>query len=81
MSPRIGDMLLAEVNVMDEHQLKAVTNRSNVKLTLQPSRAKLITLQSELPVKRVFTATIRNQTCGTVARFVVTRSRSEKMTL
>ena len=59
----------AEVNVMDEHQFKAL------KLTLQPSRVKLSTLQSELPVKGEFTATIRNQTCGAVARFVVTRGR------
>ena len=65
----------AEVNVMDEHQFKALTNRCNVKLTLQPSRIKLSTLQSELPVKGEFTATIRNQTCGAVARFVVTRGR------
>ena len=65
----------AEVNVMDEHQFKALTNRSNVKLTLQPSRVKLSTLQSELPVKGEFTATIRNQTCGAVARFVLTRGR------
>ena len=65
----------AEVNVMDEHQFKALTNRSSVKLTLQPSRVKLSTLQSELPVKGEFTATIRNQTCGAVARFVVTRGR------
>ena len=28
----------AEVNVLDEHQFKALTNRSSVKLTLQPSR-------------------------------------------
>jgi len=63
----------AEVNVMDEHQFKALTNRSIVKLTLQPSRVKLSTLQSELHVKGEFTATIRNQTCGAVARFVVTR--------
>jgi len=27
----------AEVNVMDEHQVKALTNQSSVKLTLQPS--------------------------------------------
>ena len=60
----------AEVNVMDEHQFEALTNRSSVKLTLQPS-----TLQSELPVKGEFTATVRNQTCGAVARFVVTRGR------
>ena len=28
----------AEVNVLDEHQFKALTNRSSMKLTLQPSR-------------------------------------------
>ena len=44
----------AEVNVLDEHQFKALTNRSNVKLTLQPSRVKLSTLQSELPMKGVY---------------------------
>ena len=54
----------AEVNVLDEHQFKALANRSSVKLTLQPSRVKLSTLQSELPVKGEFTATVRNQTCG-----------------
>jgi len=63
----------AEVNVLDEHQFKALTNRSSVKLTLQPSRVKLSTLQSELPGKGEFTATVRNQTRGAVARFVVVR--------
>ena len=62
-------------NVIDKHQFKALTNRSNVKLTLQPSRVELNTLQSELPVKRELTATVRIQTCGAVARFVVTRGR------
>ena len=46
-----------------------------MKLTLQPSRVKLSSLQSELPMKGEFTATIRNQTCGAVARFVVTKRR------
>ena len=32
-------------------------------------------MQSELPVKEEFTATVRNQTCGSVTRFVVTRGR------
>ena len=32
-------------------------------------------MQSELPVKGEFTATVRNQTCGAVARFVVVRGR------
>ena len=65
----------AEVNVMDEHQFKGLTNRSSLKLTLQPSRIKLSTLQSDLPVKGEFTATVRNQTCGAFARFIVTRGR------
>ena len=65
----------AEVNFMDKHQFKALKNRSSVKLTVQPSRVKLRTLQSELLVKGEFTATVRNQTCGAVARFVVTRGR------
>ena len=64
-----------EVNVIDEHQFKALAYRSNVKLTLQPSRVELNTLQSELPVKGEFTATVRSQTCGAVARFFVTRGR------
>ena len=34
----------AQVTVMSEHQFKALTNRSNVKPTLQPSRVKLSTL-------------------------------------
>ena len=65
----------AQVNVMDEHHFKTLTNRSNVKPTLQPSRVKLSTLQNELPVKGDNTATVRNQTCGAVARFVVVRGR------
>ena len=60
---------------MHEHQFKALTNPSNVKLTLQTRIVKLSTLQSELSVKGEFTAVIRNQTCGAVARFVVTRGR------
>ena len=65
----------AEVNVIDEHQFKALTNRTSVKPTLQRSRIKLSTLQSELPMKGEFTATVRNQTCGVVTRFVVVRGR------
>lgn len=65
----------AEVDVLDEHQFKALTNRSSMKLALQPSRVKLSTLQSELPVKGEFTATLRKQTRGAVARFVVVRGR------
>ena len=41
----------AEVNIMGEHQFKALAIQSSVKITLQPSRVKLSTLQSELPWK------------------------------
>ena len=64
----------AEVNVMDEHQFKALTNRTNVN-TLQPRRVKLNTLQSGIPVKGEFTATVRNKTCGAVARLLVVNGR------
>ena len=64
----------AEVNVIDEHQFKALTNRTSVKPTQQPSRIKLSTLQSELPVKGEFTATDCCN-CRTVTRFVVVRGR------
>ena len=65
----------AEVNVLDEHQFKALTNHANTKPTLTASRTKLNTLQSELSVKGELTATIRNNTCGTLARFVVVKGR------
>ena len=65
----------AEVNVLDEHQFKALTNRASTKATLASSRTKLNALQSELSVKGEFTATIRNKTCGTVARFIVVKGR------
>ena len=65
----------AEVNVLDEHQFKALTNRASTKPTLASSRTKLNTLQSELSVKGELTATIRNKTCGTVARFIVVKGR------
>ena len=65
----------AEINVMDEHQFKALTHRASTNLTLTPSKTKLNTLQSELPVKGEFTTTIRNKTRGARARFVVVKGR------
>ena len=65
----------AEVNVLDEHQFKALTNRADTKPTLTSSRTKLTPLQSELCAKGEFTATTRNKTYGTVARFVVVKGR------
>ena len=64
-----------EVSVVDEHQFKALTNRTRKRMTLAPSRTKLNCLQRELSVKGEFTATVRNKTCGTVARFVVVKGR------
>ena len=43
--------------------------------TTTKQSVKLNTLQSELPVKGEFTATVRNQTCGAVARFVISDQR------
>ena len=65
----------AEVNFMDEYQFKALTNCTRERITLVPSRTKPNNLQGELPVKGEFTATIRNKTCGTVARFVIVKGR------
>ena len=63
------------VTVMDENQFKALINRAGKEVTLTSSRTKLKTLQSELPMKGEFTATIRNKTCGATARFVVVKGR------
>ncbi|XP_028407514.1 uncharacterized protein LOC114530123 [Dendronephthya gigantea] len=66
----------AEVNLMDEHQFRALVNRCGKdQPTLQPSQTKLSTLQSKLVVKGEFKATVKNRTCGTVARFVVVKGR------
>ncbi len=65
----------AEVNFMAEHQFEALANQFRVKRTLQPSRINLSFTQSELPVKGELTVTIKNQTCGAVARFGVVRGR------
>ena len=61
----------ADVNIMDEHQLKAFVHRSSDKPVLQPSNVKLYTLQHKLDVKGEFRATIRNDTCSRLVTFVV----------
>ena len=63
----------ADVNLMDEHQYKALLNRSEKKPGLEVSKIKLSTLQNELPVKGEFVTTLRNKTCGTLAKIVVIR--------
>ena len=65
----------SDVNLMDEHQFKALSNRSKSKLTLSPSKAKLNTLQHKLDVKGEFQTIIRNPTCGKHTRFVVVYGR------
>ena len=60
---------------MDEHQFKALTHRASTNLTLTPSKTKLNTLQSEVPVKGEFTTTIRNKIRGARARFLVVKGR------
>ena len=65
----------AEVNIMDEHQYKALQNRSNKPQVLKASHVKLHTLQSDLPVKGEFQTVVRNKTCGTKAKFIVVRGR------
>ena len=65
----------ADVNIMDEHQFKALVHRSSVKPALQPSDVKLYTLQHKLDIKGEFRATIRNDTCGRLVTFVVVFGR------
>ena len=65
----------ADVNIMDEHQFKALTNRSQAKLELKPSKIKLSTLQNGIPVKGEMKAIIRNETCGTKAKIVIVKGR------
>ena len=65
----------ADVNLMDEHQFKALIHRSNQQHTLEISQTQLNTLQSKLSVKGEFTTVIRNKTCGAVTRFIVVRGR------
>ena len=65
----------SDVNRMDEHQFKALSNRSKSKLTLSPSKTKLNTLQHKLGVKGEFQTIIRNPTCGKHTRFFVVYGR------
>ena len=62
-----------DVNVMDEHQFKALSSRSAKKITLEASRMKLRMLQNELPEKGEFYTTLKNKTCETIAKVIVIR--------
>ena len=65
----------ANVNIMDEHQFKALINRSVEKPMLEFSKIKLSTLQNNLPVKGEFITTLRNKTRGTLAEVVVIKGK------
>ena len=65
----------ANVNVMDEQQLKAFQRKSGGKFSLQESRTKLSTLQNDLPVYGEFNAIARNKTRGRETKFVVVKGR------
>ena len=65
----------ADVNVMDEHQYRALLHRSDSTMDLHKSSTRLRTLQNDLPIKGEFDAILRNQTCGTRARFLVIKGK------
>lgn len=82
LTVRLGDVDVqvepdtgADVNLMDEHQYKALVHRTKNNVTLTPSKIKLNTLQHKLEVKGEFNTIIRNKTCGKTARFVVVHGR------
>ena len=61
----------AEANIMDEHQYRALINRSKEDLTLQEPKVKLKQLQNDLGVVGQFETTVRNKTRGIRTTFVV----------
>ena len=65
----------AEVNVMDEHQFKALVHRSSKQPKLLISHTKLNTLQNKLPVKGEFKTVVRNETRGVATEFIVVKGR------
>lgn len=65
----------ADVNVMDEHQYKALKRKTCESLSLTESSTKLSTLQNDLQVFGEFKATARNQTRGTETIFVVVKGK------
>ena len=65
----------ADVNLMDEHQLKALIHRSENKPKLETSQVKLHNLKTELPVKGQVDATVRNATCGVNTKFIILKGR------
>ena len=60
---------------MDEHQFKAHKNRSSELLHLKPSKTKLSTLKSDLPVKGKVHMKIRNKIRGIEAKIIILYGR------
>lgn len=71
----------ADVNVIDEHQFKALVHRAEEKLTLKPTEITLHTLQTELDVKGEFHTTVRNTTRGVKTQFIVIRGKMDSLPL
>ena len=65
----------ADVNIMDEHQYRALKRKTYENITLEKSRTKLSTLQNELNVSGEFKATARNETRGIETTFVVIKGK------
>eukprot|EP00794_Sanderia_malayensis_P021364 gene21364-23444_t len=65
----------ADVNLMDEHQFKALAHRTSGNLRLESSHTKLNTLQGNLLVKGEFPTILRNETRGTETKFIVVYGR------
>ena len=65
----------ADVNVMDEHQYRALQRKTGEILTLQESKTKLSTLQNVLPVSCEFKAIAQNKTRGIETKFIVVKGK------
>eukprot|EP00794_Sanderia_malayensis_P020867 gene20867-22919_t len=65
----------ADVNLMDEHQFKALAHRTSGNLRLESCHTKLNTLQGNQLVKGEFHTILRNETRGTETKFIVVYGR------
>ena len=65
--------IVADANLMHEHQLKALLPRTNNKRTLEQCKAKLNTLRYPFIAKGKFKTVVRNQTCGKAATFILVK--------
>ena len=63
----------SDINIMDEHQFKALANRSTKKSVLHHSNMRA--LQNDLQVKGEFRTILRNKNRGTEAKILVIKGR------